>query len=291
MTAATTSIPSRFDEVTAVTPDGSGRLTATIDPQWSIAGRTNGGYVLALMGRAAVEVVAADREAAGRPPLPHPIAASATYLSPAPVGPVLLDVVVLRAGRTQTATRVTLSTPDGEVRAEALVTCAALAGGGDAESGSEPVHDGVEPVDLPPAERCVRLTPDGPGFEVPIMGVLDERLDPSCLGWVEGRPSGTGELRGYLAFADGRGVDPLALLLGVDSLPPATFDLGLGGWVPTLQLSAWVRGVPAPGPVVVRQRARLVAGSLFDEICDIWDSRGRLVATGHQLAGIRVPRG
>lgn len=287
MTAAPAT-SSRFDAVTAVTPDGAGRLSAVVDPEWSIAGRTNGGYVLALLGRAAVEVVAADRAAAGRPPLPHPIAASATYLSPVPVGPVHLDVTVLRAGRTQTATRVTLSTPDGEVRAEALVTCAALAGEG--QDDHEPVHDGVAPVELPPADRCVRLTADGPGFEVPIMGVLDERLDPSCLGWVEGRPSGTGELRGYLGFADGRALDPLALLLSVDALPPATFDLGLGGWVPTLQLSAWVRGVPADGPVVVRQRARLVADSLVDETCDVWDSRGRLVATGHQLAGIRVPR-
>ena len=141
---------------------------------------------------------------------------------------------------------------------------------------------------LPPIAGCIRLTADGPGFRVPIMEVLDERLDPSCLGWVEGRPSGQGELRGYLGFADGREIDPLALLQAVDALPPATFDLGLGGWVPTMQLSTWVRAVPAPGPVVVRQRARLVEGSLFDETCDIWDSRGRLVATGHQLAGIRI---
>ncbi|GAA4349833.1 thioesterase family protein [Angustibacter luteus] len=284
----------RFDEVTAVTrtsrepdgePDGEpGRLEATIDPQWSIAGRTNGGYVLALMGRAAVLGVAAEREAAGRPPLPHPIAASATYLSPVPVGRVLLDVTVLRAGRTQSATRVTLRTPDGELRAEALVTCAELA------TDSEPVHDGVLPATLPPIEGCFRLPVEGPGFQVPIMEVLDERLDPACLGWAQGKPSGVGELRGYLSFADGRAMDPLGLLLAVDSLPPATFDVGLTGWVPTMQLSAWVRAVPAPGPVVVRQHARLIEGSLFDETCDIWDSRGRLVATGHQLAGIRVPR-
>ena len=79
--------------------------------------------MLALLGRAAVEAVAAERRASARPPLPHPIAASASYLSPVPVGEVLLDVAVLRAGRTQTATRVTLTTPDGELRAEALVTC------------------------------------------------------------------------------------------------------------------------------------------------------------------------
>jgi hypothetical protein len=60
--------------------------------------------------------------------------------------------------------------------------------------------------------------------------------------------------------------------------------------VPTLHLSAWVRGLPAPGPLVVRQSARLVEASMVDETCDVWDSRGRLVATGHQLAGVRVPR-
>jgi len=59
--------------------------------------------------------------------------------------------------------------------------------------------------------------------------------------------------------------------------------------VPTLHLSAWVRALPGPGPLVVRQRARLVGGGLLDETCDVWDAGGRLVATGHQLAGVRVP--
>jgi acyl-coenzyme A thioesterase PaaI-like protein len=277
-------VTSRFDEATHVTPTGPGTYAAQVDPQWSIAGRTNGGYALALMARAAVEHVAGERSAAERPPLPHPIAATATYLSPVPFGPVELHVTVLRSGRTQTATRVRLMSPDGELRAEALVTCASLA------PDSEPVHDGVTRVELPPIERCYRLPVDGPGFEVPLMAVVAEHLDPACLGWAEGAPSGAGELRGYLAFDDGRDVDPLALLLAVDALPPATFDVGLSGWVPTMQLTAWVRAVPASGPLVVRQHARLVQGSMVDETCDVWDSRGRLVATGHQLAGVRVPR-
>jgi hypothetical protein len=121
------------------------------------------------------------------------------------------------------------------------------------------------------------------------MGVLAEHLDPACLGWAVGEPSRQGELRGYLSFADGREPDALSLLLAVDCLPPATFDLGVTGWVPTLHLSAWVRSAPAPGPLVVRQTARLVQGRTVDETCDVWDSRGRLVATGHQLAGIRLP--
>ena len=50
----------------------------------------------------------------------------------------------------------------------------------------------------------------------------------------------------------------------------------------------YVRGVPAPGPLMVRQRARLVQAELVDEMCHVWDSRGRLVAQATQLAGVRV---
>ena len=121
------------------------------------------------------------------------------------------------------------------------------------------------------------------------MGVLAERLDPATMGWAVGKPSGRGELRGWLRFDDGREPDTLALLTVVDALPPATFDLGVTGWVPTLELSCHVRAAPAPGALVVRQRARHVAGGRVDEECDVWDSTGRLVATGHQLAGVRHP--
>ena len=38
----------------------------------------------------------------------------------------------------------------------------------------------------------------------------------------------------------------------------------------------------------MRQRAALVEADLFDEVCHVWDSRGRLVAQATQLAGIRV---
>jgi hypothetical protein len=96
------------------------------------------------------------------------------------------------------------------------------------------------------------------------------------------------ELRGWLAFADGRAPDPLALLYVADSFPPATFELATVGWVPTLELTVYVRAVPAPGPLVVRQRAHLVEADLVDEVCDVWDSRGRLVAQATQLAGLRV---
>jgi hypothetical protein len=39
---------------------------------------------------------------------------------------------------------------------------------------------------------------------------------------------------------------------------------------------------------MVRQRALLVQADLVDEVCHVWDSRGRLVAQATQLAGVRV---
>lgn len=268
---------SQFDTATAVTPVGPGRFAAELDPRWSVAGRSNGGYLLALIGRAATTVSAA----AG--PHEHPVAATATYLSPIPAGAAELVVDVLRRGRSTSVLRVRLQSPDGEPRVEALVTCGRLT------EATEPFHDGVGPVIVPPLERCVRLPARTGDVEVPLMDLVAEHLDPAVLGFAQGRPSMAGELRGHLALADGREPDPLSLLLAVDALPPASFDLGLGGWVPTVQLSAWVRALPAPGPLVARQRARLVGGGFLDETCDVWDSRGRLVATGHQLAGVRLP--
>ena len=114
--------------------------------------------------------------------------------------------------------------------------------------------------ELPRIEACPRLPVQGPGFEVPLMAVVAEHLDPAVMGWAVGRPSGAGELRGWAAFADGRDPDPLALLMLVDALPPATFDLGSTGWVPTLELTCHVRAAPAPGPLAVRQRVRHVVG-------------------------------
>ena len=126
---------------------------------------------------------------------------------------------------------------------------------------------------------------------LPIMERVELRFDPAVLGFRRGEPTGRGELRAWLAFADGRDPDPLALLYALDGLPPATFDLAEAtGWVPTLSLTAYVRALPAPGPLVVRQRAGLVEGGLVDEECEVWDSRGRLVAQATQLAAVRTPR-
>jgi hypothetical protein len=55
------------------------------------------------------------------------------------------------------------------------------------------------------------------------------------------------------------------------------------GWVPTLEYTVHVRGVPAPGPVRVLMRSRFVQSGAFEEDGEIWDSAGRLVALSRQF--------
>ena len=262
-----------FDTATALTrTDDPGHYHVRIDPHWQAAGRTNGGYLLALLGRAALTTVGDTH--------PHPVSATAHFLRPPVPAPAEVQVDVLRTGRTTAHVRAVLR-QSGHTCVEAVLTCGQLDG--------DVWWDGVAAPELPAEGACPRLPVQAPGFEVPLMGVLAERLDPATLGWVAGRPSGRGELRGWVRFADGRDMDPLALLALVDCLPPATFDLGIEGWVPTIELTCYLRALPMPGPVRIRQRVRHVAAGRVDEVCDIWDASGRRVASGHQLAGVRLP--
>lgn len=175
---------------------------------------------------------------------------------------------------------------DGAARLEVVVTAGRLVDG----PGGGPIVPGPAPPALRPIEDCPRPPPTAPGFEIPLMGQVIERLDPATLGFALGTPSGAGVLQGYVEFEDGRPMDPLGLVFAVDCLPPATFDVpGVEmGWVPTMQLSAFVRAQPAPGPIVVRHCARSVGSGAVDETTDVWDATGRLVAIGHQLAGVRL---
>ncbi len=274
-----------FDLATAVgaagQPAGDGAHTVhpiTVDAGWTIGGKPNGGYLLATMARAARASVAAVEG----PDHPHPVTGTAHYLTSPDPGPAEVHVEVLRRGRRMSQARARL-VRDGAACVEATFTL------GRHDAAAEPWWTDIAVPDLPPFDDCARLPGVGPGgFSLPIMEQVDLRLDPAVTGFSRGEPAGHGELRGWLAFVDGRAPDPVSLLFALDVLPPATFDLASTGWVPTLELTTYVRALPAPGPLRVQQRARLVEADLVDEVCYVWDSRGRLVAQATQLAGIRV---
>jgi acyl-coenzyme A thioesterase PaaI-like protein len=273
---------SAFDRGTAVEARGDGRYAATLGESWTIGpGRPNGGYLLAVLGRAALA-----RAAAEGADHPHVLAANVQYVSSPSTGPAVVDTEVLRIGRTASQLRARLVV-DGRPAVEALLTTGRLA------EGTDPWWGAVPPVALPAEEACRRLPSMSPdGEERPsIRDVAAVRFDPACLGFLDGRPDGSAELRGWFRFADDAPVSPLALLFVVDAFPPATFALARTGWVPTLDLTAYVRAVPVPGPLRMRFRARVVHDGFVDEVAEVWDAADRLVAQSTQLAAMRIPPG
>lgn len=244
-----------------------------IDGSWSVGGRPHGGYLLSLMTAAALD----DAH-------PHPMAVSAHYVASPAEAPARLQVERLRTGRRVASTRVRL-VQDGEPKIEALVS----AGTWSAEPDRFWTAPDAGPPPMPAPGELGRVPSVAPGgVKIGQLDHTDLRADPSTLMWAVGQPAGRAEIRGWLRRDDGGDPSLLDLIVFADALPPVTFDLGLSGWVPTLELTVLLRGLPAPGWVQAVQRATLLQDGWLDEECLLWDSGGQLVAQARQLAGYRT---
>jgi hypothetical protein len=209
------------------------------------------------------------------PDHPHPLSASAVYAASPEVGPAGISVEVVRQGRFASQVRARL-TQGGRILIESTFVTGTLEPDAKERFTHEP------PPDVPPIEECGRIEvePMGDGFRLPMLARVDQRVAASSF------LDGHADLRGWLATEGG--FDTLDLLYVADSFPPPTLALGSVGWVPTLELTVYVRAVPAPGPLRVRQRARVVAGGLVDIVCEAWDSTDRVVVQATQLAAVRM---
>lgn len=259
-----------FDDHTAVRPLDDGSYAAELDRGWVVGGGVNGGYLLAVLGAALRESL---------PAKPDPLAVSAYYLSASAPGPATVSVDVRRDGGS-------VATASAELRQGDRTRMLALATYGDLGRLGDDVRTTAEEPVLPPPGECVANTsaPREILELAPMLARFDMRFHPDHVGWVVGQPSGRGEIAAWFRLADGREPDPISLLMVVDALPPVTFDLGMIGWAPTLELTAHVRAKPAPGWLKVRHATRNLAGGMFEEDCEVWDATGRLVAQSRQLA-------
>ena len=263
-----------FAAATSVTPGGDGCYQADLRAEYAIGGaKPNGGYLLACLGRAAV---AAARDAGSGHE--HVVAAGAQFFSSPDVGPARIGTSVLRAGRTATQVSAAVSS-DGRPGVQAQFTLATLPAAG------EPYWGGTEPVPLPPIDGCQPLfRADRRGMSVHFDPAASFTVTPD--GPVV---SGGGEFRAWLRDDHDDVLDPVGLLFAADALPPATAGVVFSGWVPTLDLTVYVRALPAPGPLRLRVRTQLIQDGFADEICEGWDSAGRLVLQSTQLAALRLP--
>ncbi|MFF4153718.1 thioesterase family protein [Streptomyces sp. NPDC001651] len=269
---------SEFDRDTALTRREPGVYDIDLSAGWTIISAVNGGYLLAVLGRALADA------------LPHgdPFTISAHYLTASQPGPAVVRTDVVRTGRTLSTGQASLFQYDAE--GNEVERIRVLASYGDLDTLPDDVRTTARPPAIPPIEHCFGAD-DGPA---PVDGssAITERLmlklDPATVGWAIGRPSGKGEMRAWFGLADGRDADPLSLLLAVDALPPTAFEIGISGWVPTVELTVHVRHRPAPGSLRVSITTRNLAGGFLEEDAEVWDSEDRLVAQSRQLARVRL---
>ncbi|MBU3688436.1 MAG: diacylglycerol kinase [Acidimicrobiales bacterium mtb01] len=272
-----------FDRAIAVERrDGDGShvvFDAMVNPGWDIVGNANGGYLLAIVGRAL-------SEATGRPDC---VTSTTHYLSPCPAEPVVIEVEVIRSGRRFATAIASMRLADsGRDIVRTMATLGDLAndpGGPTLMFDRSPALDGSTSAVFPRFEDCVEARGSTVNDFARLHQFLGTRLDPRAARFREGVKSGEPVMRGWFEFADDRPVDSLAVMLAADAFPPAVFNLDLpAAWVPTVEMTVHVRAVPAPGPVACEFSTRFVQNGLLEEDGVIWDSAGTLVAQSRQLA-------
>jgi acyl-coenzyme A thioesterase PaaI-like protein len=252
-----------FPEATAVRRVSEGRYAAELDPDFGFEQAINGGYLMAIMARAALD--AADR--------PHPISTSAAFLRVGKPGPAEVHVETRKSGRTAEVARVALVQQDTAI-VDAIITSGAL------DEDAEPAYS-VAGAELPPIEDCVTF---GNEREDGFATRVDMLYDKATMGWLDSQPSGRPEMRSYFRLQDGTAPDGIVLALAVDALPPVVLNTAAYGWSPTVELTWHMRAVPAPGWLALHGSGRLVSDGWFDEEVEVWDSAGKLVAQSRQIA-------
>ncbi|MDN6135521.1 MAG: thioesterase family protein [Brevibacterium sp.] len=265
---------SEFESATAVTRLSESTFTAELDGDWSVAGAVNGGYLLGVIAQAL---------RANSPNALDPLVLSTYFLGPSEGGSADITTRMIREGRSSATFSVDLAQNDAP-KITALATMGNLAGLPD------DVATTATPPKLPDPDQCINVA-EAPGDFVksaPLLKRYDMRLDPETAGFATGRPSGRGLLQGWIRLADGTEPEALSLLAFLDAFPPVMFDLGRFNWAPTMELTAHLRALPEPGWIKVKLYTRNIAGGMFEEDCELWDSAGRLVAQSRQLA--RQPR-
>ncbi|MEO7448731.1 MAG: thioesterase family protein [Humibacillus sp.] len=276
---------SEYDDAIRLEPaEDPTRRTGNFSADWMIGNAVNGGFVMAAGLAALGQHLAADP--AERTPHPDPVVLSAYFMTASAPGPFTATTELMRTGRMLSTGQISLSQPGAD--GAPVERMRAIGSFGDL-SGVETLSQ-ASPPDMPPPERCLSAQQAPPEFlaTMHFLDRLDLRIDPATAGWAMGKPSGRGEIRGWMRMADAREPDTTLLMMALDALPPVAFDLGILGWTPTLEFTGHIRRRPESGWLQVALSSHNVGGGMMEEDATIWDSAGHLVAQSRQLCGVRM---
>lgn len=275
MSAVEAQDPAIFDVACAVRSLGDGTLTADLRQEWSIGHHPHGGFLLSLIAKAAVAVLAEHGDRAA-----EPLVVSAEFLRPPAIGPVLLRTDLRKVGRRATVVAVRLE-QRGRSCVEATVTVGRL-------PTRRPDWTDLNPMPAEPPPRAIPLGGDTAEGAFNLAKGCDVRLDPATAGYLTGRTGDPPRIRLWVRPRHSL-PNPFFVLLAGDINPPVVFNLGRFGWAPTVQLTAMLRARPATGWLRVQVECRSVHEAWFDSDATVIDSSGRLVCQARQLALAPAP--
>ena len=274
--------PSPFADAMGLRPLGDGAYAGELNKIWTIGPKLHGGAMLALCAAAAREALGGTAE---------PISVSANYLSAPSPGEMRLETFVRKRGRRISVVDVELigdeRVGDERSREEQKTAVHAVVTLGEPEHLAPPLLSSNPVVSLMSPEPPVDVEPIGPGH--PMFGTVNywEGIDvrPLMSSVPEG-PSDDGHPPVIQIWARPRGMAPdilFALMCGDVSMPVA-FAVGRRGWAPTVQLTAYLRGLPADGWLRVMATTTQIGQDWFDEDHVVVDSVGRIIVQTRQLA-------
>ena len=244
-----------FPEVTIEAADGDA-WQATLAARWNVGRNQNGGVLLAT---ASSVLCRAARQS-------HPLTVTGHYLRATEAGECSIRTSLIREGRTSTTATAELR-QGGKERLRVLGTFGDLA---------QRLHGGpsiVQPLapPIPAPEHCEDLfdiltrTEAGEKALTRSLRNFAVRVDPDR-GWGRG-PDGQPRLSGWLRMNDEEAITPVMLLAIADAFPPTVMSSAVIGWLPTLELTVHVLGIPAADEPWLRAEltTRAVSGGLVDE--------------------------
>lgn len=272
-----------FSDVMALQPVSGrpGQFDADLNAHWTIGPKPHGGVMIALCANAARAAYRDGSAAASHPIGSHPIAVSANYLSAPDPGPVRLVTKVRKRGRRIGLVDVELVQERGSQGEKPCVHAVVTLG--------EPEHD-ARPL-FRADHEAGQMAPEPPD-DVPAIGpghpgAAINNLARGC----DIRPQvvesvGDGEAPVFRIWVRPKSgpVDELFALMCGDISLPVPYAVGRRGWAPTVQLTAYLRGVPADGWLRVLCTTTEIGQDWFDEDHTVVDSSGRIVVQTRQLA-------
>jgi hypothetical protein len=248
-----------------------------LNEHWTIGPKIHGGAMLALCANGA-RTALGDSVPGGA----EPVAVSGSFLWAPDPGSMdvvvsirkrgrrvsLADVELTQGGRTAVRVAVTLGTPDD----------------------AAPLLSANPVVPLMTPEPPNGLEPIGPGHPMADIVHLAHGCDirPSLI-TMQPRADGGPPVFEYWVRPKDSAPDLLFALMCSDVSAPVTFGVNRMGWAPTIQLTAYLRAIPADGWLRVMCTTTQIGQEWFDEDHVVVDGLGRIIAQSRQLAMVPAP--